>query len=406
MTAAIRHFKSDPAAKDPSRAMRLPGTINWPTEKKKERGYIPELTTVSVTDATYKVADLRDAFGHVPEDTAPRQALPALRGALPDLDLATLASALLAIPNNLEQWDGWNRVAMAWWSETGGSEEAFTVFDEWSARHSSYDPVETRKRWDAISRSPPSRLTGGTIIYLARQNGWQDPRQAKSKGAAIENAADVENAADPTAEWPDIDPALTESARRDIPVFPVHLFPPKWREWTVATAEGAGAPIDYVGSGVLGCVAGVTGCGVFVEVTPSWREPVVVWTAAVGAPGMGKSPALAATRRLIDAVESAARDKDAERQREHETKAEAAKLAEEKWRDEVAEAAEAGKPPPTKPAAADRIEPFIPTQMVIEDATTESIVDVVRGNPRGVVLWRDEITGLVEELQSLQRRQR
>ena len=272
------------------------------------------------------------------------------------------------------------------------------------------------RRWDNGAQGVPVVVSNGLgasptawpflhgadcAFTVARQHGWQDPRQrkeVKSNGAALENAADVENATDPTTEWPDIDPALTESARRDIPVFPVFLFPPAWRKWTVATAEGAGAPVDYVAMGLLGNVAGVTGCGVFVEVTASWREPVVVWPAAVGAPSMGKTPALAATRRLIDAVESAARDKDAERQREHETKAEAAKLAEEKWREEVAEAAEADKPPPTKPAAADRIEPFIPTQMVIEDATIESVVDVVRGNPRGVVLWRDEITGWLKNL--------
>jgi phage/plasmid primase-like uncharacterized protein len=206
----------------------------------------------------------------------------------------------------------------------------------------------------------------------------------------------IEKAAKPPTDWPEIDPALVEGAQRDIPVFPVHLLPSSWRKWTVATAEGAGAPIDYVAMGLMADVAGVTGCGAFVEVTPSWREPLVLWQGNVGAPSMGKSPALAATRRLIDAVESAARAKDAERQREHETKAEAAKVAEERWREEVAEAAKAGKPPPTKPASADHIDPFVPTQMLVEDATIESIVDVARGNPRGLILCRDELTGWLQ----------
>jgi Protein of unknown function (DUF3987) len=148
--------------------------------------------------------------------------------------------------------------------------------------------------------------------------------------------------------------------------------------------------------GLLGNVAGVTGCGVFVEATSSWREPVVLWMGLVGAPSMGKSPTLTETRRLIDKVEGEARKGDAERRRGIETRIEAAKLAEESWRDEVATAADQKKEPPLKPAAADIVEPFVPTQLVVEDATTESVVDVGRGNPRGVVLWSDEISGWLQ----------
>ena len=247
-----------------------------------------------------------------------------------------------------------------------------------------------------VEHKSGSNLTGGTIIYLARRNGWQDPRQAKSNGAATVADDKASDAATLPIDWPDIDPGLIEAPRSDVPEFPVTSFPPKWREWIVATAEGAGAPVDYVGMGLLGNVAGVTGCGVFVEATPSWREPLVLWLALVGAPSMGKSPALAETRRLIDKVESEARKGDAERRRGIETKAEAAKVAEESWRDEVAAAAETEKAPPLKPAAADIVEPFVPTQMIVEDATIESVVDVVRGNPRGVILWRDELTGWLQ----------
>src|SRR5262249_38816288 len=84
MAGAIGHFKSDPNAKDASRAMRLPGTITWPSQKKKERGYVSEVTTFSVTDATYTLADLRNVFGPVDAAT-PAQTPAALRGALPHL---------------------------------------------------------------------------------------------------------------------------------------------------------------------------------------------------------------------------------------------------------------------------------------------------------------------------------
>lgn len=42
----IERFKSDQAINNPSRIMRLAGTVSWPNTKKKEKGYIPELTTL------------------------------------------------------------------------------------------------------------------------------------------------------------------------------------------------------------------------------------------------------------------------------------------------------------------------------------------------------------------------
>lgn len=40
----IGYFSSDPAIKNPSRIMRMAGTISYPKEDKISRGYIPEIT--------------------------------------------------------------------------------------------------------------------------------------------------------------------------------------------------------------------------------------------------------------------------------------------------------------------------------------------------------------------------
>lgn len=42
--ALITQFGSDPAIKNPSRIMRLAGTVAYPTKTKIARGYVPELT--------------------------------------------------------------------------------------------------------------------------------------------------------------------------------------------------------------------------------------------------------------------------------------------------------------------------------------------------------------------------
>ena len=40
----IERFAADPAIKNPSRIMRLAGTVSWPNQRKQQKEYIPELT--------------------------------------------------------------------------------------------------------------------------------------------------------------------------------------------------------------------------------------------------------------------------------------------------------------------------------------------------------------------------
>jgi len=86
-----------------------------------------------------------------------------------EIDLADLVAA---IPNNCD-WHGWNRVGMAIFAASGGSDQGGIIFDAWSAKSPAYDPYTTITRWNHYHRSPPLRLSVGTLVYLARQAGWQ-----------------------------------------------------------------------------------------------------------------------------------------------------------------------------------------------------------------------------------------
>jgi len=55
-------------------------------------------------------------------------------------------------------------------------------------------------------------------------------------------------------------------------------------------------------------------------------------------------------------------------------------------------------PAPVRPPEADFDQPFVPSQIVVADATMEALADVVAGNPRGVILWRDELTAWLANL--------
>jgi hypothetical protein len=83
-----------------------------------------------------------------------------------------LAEIVAAIPNDCD-WHGWNRVGMAIYAATNGSDQGGIIFDDWSAKSPKYDPYETVARWRHYHRSPPSRLSVGTLIHFARAAGWQ-----------------------------------------------------------------------------------------------------------------------------------------------------------------------------------------------------------------------------------------
>lgn len=189
--------------------------------------------------------------------------------------------------------------------------------------------------------------------------------------------------------WPDIDARLLEEGRGAVPEFPVALLPQPWRDWILDTARSAGAPTDYVAQAVFAAVAGVCGAGVLARITPSWSEPLVLWQALLGGPSSGKSPALAAVRRLLDPIEDALRMDDDRRRGRHATRAEQARQRMERWRAECLQAAETGTVPPPMPPDAGVDDLFVPARIVVDEGSVAALGDAVSANRRGVILWRD-----------------
>jgi len=101
--------------------------------------------------------------------------------------------------------------------------------------------------------------------------------------------------------WPEIDRSLLEETRPPPVPFPLKLLPAAWRRWAEASAQ-VFTPVDYYAQGLLGAVAAACAGGIVVRVTPQWSEPLLLWQALVGPASSGKSPALAAARRLVDGI--------------------------------------------------------------------------------------------------------
>jgi hypothetical protein len=110
-----------------------------------------------------------------------------------------------------------------------------------------------------------------------------------------------DSAAAVDAPWPELDRCFLQKDRRAPPPFPLDVIPAAWRPWIEGHAQ-ASTCIDYIAQGLLAAVSAVCGSRFVVDVTPHWREPLVLWQLLVGAPSTGKTPAMAAARRLLTGV--------------------------------------------------------------------------------------------------------
>jgi hypothetical protein len=94
----------------------------------------------------------------------------------PQADIAHLTLAMALIPNADCSWEDWNRIGMALFAATGGSEEGFRLFDAWSQRSSKYDAAVTEEKWQKkFDRCPPRKIGAGSIFYMADAAvpGWE-----------------------------------------------------------------------------------------------------------------------------------------------------------------------------------------------------------------------------------------
>jgi len=119
-----------------------------------------------------------------------------------------------------------------------------------------------------------------------------------------------------------------------------------------------------------------------------------MWVAVIGFSGTGKTPGMDVTRRVLSLIERARKQKIAELQREHETRAQRAKAEKKKWENAVAEAVEAKLPPPPKPAEATEPGPFVAPRLCLSDGTIERLAVLLEARPQGLAFVADELARL------------
>jgi Bifunctional DNA primase/polymerase, N-terminal/Primase C terminal 2 (PriCT-2) len=146
------------------------GMVIAPPSNRPGKGQYKWLNAAPIADAPPWLIELATAG----DDDAPHEP-----NSEPEADPALLAAAMAALPNSDVPQREYNKVGMACWAAFGGSAEGFEAFDQWARKSKKYHGG-TRKRWAHYFKSPPSKLTAGSIIHWANQAspGWREAYEA------------------------------------------------------------------------------------------------------------------------------------------------------------------------------------------------------------------------------------
>ena len=236
---------------------------------------------------------------------------------------------------------------------------------------------------------------------------WQDLRalvdgeretRRGSNGAAHKSTAAAPTPVQP-GEWPD--PKPLADALPAVESFTPELIPDSLRAWVMDVAERAQAPVEYVAVSAMVSLGAALGRKIAVRPKrlDDWHEFANLWGAVIGPPSWMKSPALEEGKRPLNIIESRILKGYELTHREWEADDASARVKRDGAKDQARKAARDGKVFDKMKLVAEPIpdEPK-PPRLIVNDATVPALCEVLRTNPNGVLVFRDELAGLIAEL--------
>lgn len=343
---------SDNGTADIAHVWRIPGTKNWPSKAKLDRGRSPVPASVSVS-APWD-GSLTDPFALLSavgnNNNVASAVQPIALGELPDIDgikVSPRATALLAA-NDVSDRSAHAASVVGQLAFDGHSaEEAAALFliatGNWIARYQTEESArkDFERMWGKYGEEHAEMHRAGAIL-------------ASSLTAKVAN----DNIA-PVDLW----------QRRAHPPLPTGLLPPVIEEFARVQGELMGVdPGGLAAAALAVCAAAVPD---FIKLRvkrhdPHWLESARLWVAPIGDPSTKKSPLISAAAAPLKRLDSDLFRKYQEARRKYDA-----------------------LPPDVKKDTA----PPKHVRLRLEDTTIEAAQEVLKDSPDGVLCLQDELSG-------------
>lgn len=263
--------------------------------------------------------------------------------------------------------------------------------------------VDPATAWDklhdaAVGNGLERREVLATLGSARDAAATMPPREVPPPSKAAPAVADTGGDGD-TLGWSD--PAPLPNDIPPVAPFDLELLPEALRGWVADIAERMQCPPDFTAVGAIAALSGLIGARAVVKPKQydDWAVVPVLWGMIVGRPGVMKSPALSEVLKPIKRLEAEEREfhdaimgeweldaKLAEKQNKaNEKKAETLAIK------DPAQARELLRPADSTPA------PTLKRYMV-NDATVQKLAMMLTDNPWGLLVYRDEIHGLLASM--------
>jgi len=200
--------------------------------------------------------------------------------------------------------------------------------------------------------------------------------------------------------WPELLPVKAELS--PVPPLPLEIVPPTFRGLVKDVSERMQCPPDYVATALIvmtGSIIGA-GCGIRPKKSDDWTVVPNLWGGVVGRPSMLKTPAINEAMKPLEALESQAKRTYDEACKSYSAELEAFKAQKEALQADMRKVAK-GKATESmdglKYDFAHLQEPLPPVwrRYKTNDATVEKMAELQAENPRGLLVFRDELIGLL-----------
>lgn len=213
---------------------------------------------------------------------------------------------------------------------------------------------------------------------------------------------------DAIAGWED--PVALPDGLPEVATFDPSMLPDPLCGWVSDISERMQVPPDYCAVGAVIVAASLVGrkIGIHPKRQDDWLVVPNLWGAVVGLPATLKSPALAETMKPLDRLVAEAREFHEQATVQYEAKAAATEALKAALKDEIKQAAKASLKDDGKRSKLDELiarqraiaAPEEPSEKryKTEDPTVEKLAELLKENHRGLLVHRDELSGLLRSL--------
>jgi len=286
------------------------------------------------------------------------------------------------------------------WVAVGGALHAlgdggFALWDTWSKGGGNYDASVMRKHWASFAGLS---LSAPKVFGMAADRGWVNP--AKGKRPEPEARVVPPTPRQHPAAHGEKKPEPLPSELPPVMTLDFAWLPDVMGDYVKEASEQMNSPPDFLAVTLLVAAATVIGrrIGVRPQGETDWVEFCNAWGLLIGRPGVMKSPTMGVGLRPLYRLINQANKKNDDARKEWE-----ARQAISKMRVEANKAAFKkilAKDPSAVVDAAEFVldddDPPPAKRYMTSDATVEAMLEVLRSNENGIMVFRDEIIGLLK----------